>query len=360
MNRLLPLLLLMSALAACAKPEPPLRYLLPVPPEPARVEWLGTYAKESDFDLLTGASVMSQILGDIGGTQFTAPTGIVGDGEGRIFVGDATAGIVVIDLTKRTIAPLPLPESLRFSPVHLAIDARKQLYVADSQGGRVLALSRAGGLLKIYKDEALGRPVGVAVDERSQRLYVSDAANHHVVVFGLDGRKQFSFGKKGEADDSLHGPGAMAFAASGELYIAEQLAARVSVWKADGTFVRRFGSRDDTQAGFESLRGIQFDSEQNLWVTDFRRGAVRAFTPEGRLLFVLTGPASHAMGFANPYGLFITPDDELWVSEYLVKRVARWRYLSKSVLQKHPITDEDLARLLRNKPAGVDVPDARK
>jgi sugar lactone lactonase YvrE len=218
--------------------------------------------------------------------------------------------------------------------------------VADSLHKCVKVFSREGKLLRSYgRPEELQRPLGVAIDEVRKRIYVSDGLAHQIKIFDLDsGRLTSSLGSglTTKKPGDLYNPAGLAVAADGTLCVVEHLNARVSVFNPDGTFRKYFGTRDAGESGFENPRAAVFDSEGNLWLVDFRRNALRAFDLDGRLLFVHEGPETSRMGFSTPAAIHIDANDEIYVADFAAGRFSHWRYLSKTALERHPVTDADL------------------
>lgn len=343
------LAVLTLAVTACAPQQSAkLRYLLPVPPDTPRIEWLGTYKSEVDFPNYLAKKKLEYLTGVPVKTPLKAPSGIVSDGDGTVFVGDLQyRNILVFNLNNWTITPLLKEASVE--PRQLALDSHRQLYVADSEQRTVRVFSRDGEQLRSYGGkETLQKPLGVAIDEGRQRLYVSDGAANLVRVFDLESGQlllTMGSGYDSRAPGDLHNPVGLAVAKDGRLYVMEHLNARISVFNPDGTFAEFIGTRSSGLDGFENPRDIAIDSEGNLWVADFRRKALRAFDTKGRLLFILEESSEEKSGFLAPAAIHVDENDEIYVADILAGRFSHWRYLSKKALARHPITEEDLERI---------------
>lgn len=328
-------LMTLLLLAACAPPPAP-RYVYPLPPETPRIEWLGTYASQDDFPKSGLQLTFEKIAGKPPLDTFLGPYGIVSDGAGRVFVVDLyMKNIRIYDFNKNRIEFL-LKEPLLDRPYYLALDSKKQLYVADAGLGKVLVLTLDGRLLRTYgsRDE-LTNPVYVEVDEARRRLYVSDTRPGQIVVYGLDdGKKLLAFGH-GE----LMGAQGVAIDRDGNVYVADTLNAAVKVYDGEGKLLRSFGERNDSIRGLEHPKDLAFDSEGNLWLLDYRKDFIRVFRPDGQLLMTAGGPVTHKMGFSTPTAIYISPEDDIYITDLIGRRFSHWRFLSKGVLARHPLTE---------------------
>lgn len=123
-------------------------------------------------------------------------------------------------------------------PNGLALDAGENLYVSDSNNGR-LAIFDAGGRLAASIQRGvgegdLGLPRGVAVDDGL--LYVVDATAHTVKVYELAEEEAAvpsyvgAFGGEGIDDGGFQYPNGIAIDADGRIYVTDRENDRVQIW----------------------------------------------------------------------------------------------------------------------------------
>ncbi|EXX86711.1 hypothetical protein BG53_05580 [Paenibacillus darwinianus] len=86
-----------------------------------------------------------------------------------------------------TSVPLSRPEDI-------FIDARDEVYVADTGNRRVVVFDRWGNYLRTIGKDVLSKPTGVYVDEEGT-VYVADYGVSKVFLFGKDGSLLKQFGK---------------------------------------------------------------------------------------------------------------------------------------------------------------------
>lgn len=334
----------------CAQKERP-RILFPPPPDTSRIEFIGVYASEDDFEKTALQKFQDSIIGSSASAFFKTPYGIVSDSNGVVYISDIHArNLRVYDFNNKTVEYY-LPQSVFSLPLGLALDARGRLYVADGERGKVLVFGPDRTPLFSFGTEAeLTRPAYLTINEQLGRIYVSDGQSHRIVVYDLSGKHLFSFGKGGGGDGEFYSPQGSAFGPDGNLYVADQFNTRIQVLDPEGNFVRKFGERGDQVFQFETPKDVAFDSDGNLYVVDGRRGHIMTYTPEGRLLLVTGGESltSHGLGFGGPRSIFIDMHDRIYVADMINRRFSVWQYLSATYLEKHPITEEDINLLMRS------------
>ncbi len=123
-------------------------------------------------------------------------------------------------------------------PNGLALDGKSDLYVADSNNGRLAIFDPAGKLAASIARGAgegdLGLPRGVAID--GDRLFVVDTTADAVKVYRLPGqatevpRYIGSFGGEGIGDGQFQYPNGIAIGHGGQIYVTDRENGRVQIW----------------------------------------------------------------------------------------------------------------------------------
>ena len=346
-------LLCAGLLAGCAPQASKVRVFWPPLPDQPRLEWLAVYYTAEDMTTSSTSSVMRKALGNAGLEYFSRPSGIVADGQGRVYVADVDAKTVrVFDFNRKVAEPFS-SKAVFQSPAGLELDQSGNLYVADPGAGKVLVFSSQGQPLFACSSEDMTKPAYLALNEKLGRLYVSDGREDRIVVFDLKGRHLFSFGRRGGEEGTFNAPQGLAIDGQGRLFVADQLNARIQVFDAEGQFLYKFGGRGDQQWEFEGPKDLAFDGDGNLHVLDVRKAALVIYSPEGRLLLHLGGKAtSSPVGFSLPVALSITKDNKIYIAEGFNRRFSVWQYLSEEFIRQNPLdekTVEEQLKLLKKK-----------
>jgi DNA-binding beta-propeller fold protein YncE len=194
----------------------------------------------------------------------------------------------------------------------------ERLALANSLAGQVLVLQPSGAIDAVLTLEkpAIGsapRPVGVAF-AGDDRIVVSDANNHRVVVLGLDGRllNSFGTGTRAGGSDGLNVPGGLAIDGEGYIYVVDTLNGRIVKLSSEGEFVRDFASLADTAGSLARPKGVAVDGEDRIYVSDGLQAAIEVFGPNGDYLGVIgrrdpTDPGAGSI-FETPSGLSLAGD----------------------------------------------------
>lgn len=329
----------------CSAVERPI-VMFPLPPETPRIQWLGTYASEDDFEKSGSRVFMENVAGKPPLSGFKGPFGIASDSRGLIYVADSQdANLRVYDLKKKEVNYYS--ENPYFSrPYGITIDSEDNLYVVDGKMRQVLVFnSEREQLRTIGGPSDFEVPIFVEVDDGRDRVYVTDAKASKVVVFNRIGKKLFEIGPKLTETHLLYNPQGLALDKNGNIFIAEMLSARITVVSPEGKFIRTFGERGDAFFQFEAPKDLAFDSDGNLWVADNRRSQIYTYTPTGELLLATGSGVQGALSFSAPTAITVDAQDRILITDRLNQRFMVWQYRSEAYAAAHPLTPKEKAAL---------------
>jgi DNA-binding beta-propeller fold protein YncE len=311
----------------------------PLSPDLPRVRWLEEYTdmakiknpgakKHSWLEKLAGVKTEEE-------TQaLRKPYGITTDSWGRIYVADTQLKVVfMIDPEAKAVerwggtsqAPMALPAGV-------AVDAENRLFVSDAQLCAITCFSPTGDVVARFGMKELGRPGGIAVDRRRNRLFVADAKENRIAVF--DTRKLKLLGYLGRTSTSkkpepgvFSGPTNVAVDLSGNIYVADTLNCRVQVLDPAGKFLHEFGKRGSSPGEFIRPKGIAVDSEGHVYVADAEFNNFQIFTKEGQPLLAVGSLGVDAGEFGLIAGLHIDERDRIYTTEMYVGRIQVFQYI---------------------------------
>jgi DNA-binding beta-propeller fold protein YncE len=192
-------------------------------------------------------------------------------------------------------------------PIGVAVDeANDRVYVTQSAGDRDVAVfDTAGTQLDSLKgpggEKAFHVPVYVAVDPTTSNVYVSDRATSATYVYDATGKFIKEFKPTGVKKWQ---PLGVWFDTDGNLYVTDVSAPKQKVLKVDpsGAVVQEYGADD----GLSFPNGVATTAEGDVYVTDSNHSRVLMYEPTGKLIGDFTREAT-----APPLGLprGITVDD---------------------------------------------------
>src|SRR5713101_3743539 len=174
----------------------------------------------------------------------------------------------------------------------IAVDNEGRVFVADSEGQRILVYSSDGKLQKTFEPNArhakiLQRPFGLLLDGHDH-LYVTDYDADQIQVFSTEGKYLFAWGREGNGKAQFRAPVAIDQDRQGNLYVVEFYGMRVQKFTHEGKFLLTWGS----QAPWGKLAppeqllypsGLTVGPDGNIYVTDSGHDRIKVFNPEGRL-----------------------------------------------------------------------------
>lgn len=307
----------------------------PPPPQATRVRWLEHIANSSWAHPPTKLGLLLAKLS--GGQQtftFKKPYSVATDSAGRVFVSDTGwGGVLVFDRDNDAFGWRgDKGQGALNKPSGIAIGANDHLYVADILLQRVHEFGPAGEFIRTIGAGVLVQPVGVAIDEKTNRLWVVDSRLHGLALFDLDtGAHVRTVGKRGSDDGNFNFPTNVAIGA--EVYVTDTMNFRVQVLDHEGNFLRKWGRNCDSFGCFSRAKGIALDSVGNVYVTDAAFNNVQIFDPSGRLLLFFGGTGNGPGRMWLPAGMHVDKADRVYVvSQY------NWRVNIYQAYPEHAAT----------------------
>jgi len=263
----------------------------------------------------------------------------------------------------------PATSASLYLPGSVVVDAAGNLYIADSYNHRIRKVSPDGIITTVAGDgftddysrgrfsgdggpatsASLNFPVGVAVDA-ARNLYIADFGNHRIrkvspsgTISTVAGNGVYKFGGDGgpAVSASLNWPVKVAVDAAGNLYIADIYNNRIRRVSPSGTISTVAGggtwafSGDGGPATSASLAlpvDVAADAAGNLYIADMNNNRVRKVSPGGIITTVAGnaaqrysgdgGPATSASLFL-PHGVAVDSSGNLYIADQYNNRIRK-------------------------------------
>lgn len=210
------------------------------------------------------------------------------------------------------------PPNRIVEPMGLAVsDDGQRLYVSDFAQLQVFVFDFSRKTFsKIGEEERLARPMGIALDSQ-ERVYVVEQEKKGVGIFTREG-KRIGF----ITHPSLERPSGIAIDRQrGSIYVADSGHTRstehtVKIFGMDGKLLGSIGhGKGEEQGQFMFPTYVSVDAQSNVYVTDTLNSRVQKFDPDGKYLRSF-GQRGNAWGmFDKPKGAALDSFGNLYVAD---------------------------------------------
>lgn len=339
---------LFAFLAGCAAQQKAAkeRYFFPPPPEAPRIEWIATYATQHDFPKTGSALFAESLVGRAEPKTFDRPWGIASDGQGKVFVADTNAGVLVVyDLNRYTIETVG--EDVLAKPMGVGMDSDGNVYVSDAKKAAVYVFDKdLRPLHQLGEGGTLSRPSGLSVNDKLKRLYVADSRNHNIVVFDLSDKSKppVAIGSRGTGEGQFNFPVDVAIDSKDNLIVSDSLNARIQILDKDGRFISKFGERGSGLGFFKMIKGVAVSKDDNIYVVDGQGDDFSIFKEDGTYLLTVGGTFSTKTtrkpgigGLFIPSDVFIDKNNTVYITDSMNRRFQVYQVVDEEWLKKHPI-----------------------
>jgi hypothetical protein len=313
--------LILLLLAGCATAPPPVKeppVFYPGPPDPPRIQFLRSFSGSDD--LVPPRSAFAKFV--TGGKEniviLDKPYGIAGY-KGKIYVCDTNATVMVLDLEKKTFAPMEGVHGLGklMQPINISIDKDGNKYVADPVRGQVVMFDKNDFYVKAFGPVESWKPVDATVYEGL--LYVADEKNGEIKIFDIpSGSLRNAIGKKGEdaSKAKLGLPTNIAFDKEGYLYVADVGRFQIVKLDRDGNSRGVIGSLGKVPGSFARPKGIALDQQNRLFAVDAAFNNVQIFTTGGQLLLYFSQAGKGRGDLLLPAKVAVDYDNVKYFQQY--------------------------------------------
>lgn len=217
------------------------------------------------------------------------------------------------------------------NPKNIAIDSRGNIFVADSDNGRIQKFDSSGKFLLAWGTrspenvigprETFNQPWGIAVDAQGN-IFVADTWNHRIQKFDSNGKFLTTWGENGDTrgvaqaePSKFYGPRAIAMDPQGNLYVTDTGNKRVLKFSSDGAPLAQYGGLGTENGQFQEPVGIAVDAQGNIFVADTWNQRIQKF--DKNFTFVTQWPvvAWDSQSVVNKPYLAIDPDGNVFITD---------------------------------------------
>ena len=205
-----------------------------------------------------------------------------------------------------------------YQPMGLALsDDQQRLYVVDRAWNMVFVFDFAKGEVRSIGDQErfpLAWPVGVALDGQ-ENVYDSDTGTRTVRVYDRNGEFVRGIGK-GVLDRPT---GVAVDPARQRLYVVDTGAKesveahRVEVFDLEGHPLQQIGRRGVADGQFNFPTFVSLDPQGHLYVVDSVNNHIQVFDPDGKFLWKFGQSGDRLGDFARPKGVAVDTFGNIYV-----------------------------------------------
>ena len=278
--------------------------------------------------------VLNVVAGEPEYHLMSRPYGIAVDSRGRAIVSDPGAGgIHIFDFENhkyKFIERWEKGKDAMIAPQCIALDALDNIYVTDSESGKIFVFEPSGkfkhalGSLK-GGEGYFKRPTGIAVDSAAQRIYVTDTVRDKIFVLDMQGQVIETIGKHGTGKGEFFYPTELHLD-NDNLLVVDAMNFRVQWFARNGNPEGTMGEIGDQPGSIFRPKGVAVDSEDHLYIVDGLSGLVQVFDREGRLLYYFGKRGTELGAFQLPSGVFIDHNDRVFVVDSYNRRIQVFDY----------------------------------
>ena len=292
----------------------------------------------SEFEVKPNRGFWNKLVDVVAGAPdfryLVRPYSVIADSRGRIIVSDPGAsGVHIFDFVQKKYKFIERREKTKdamTTPQCVAVDAQDNIYVTDSEAGKIFVFEPGGKYVRAIGSLKGGegyfkRPTGIAVDSGAGRIYVTDTLRDQIFVLDMQGGILQTIGKTGNGEGEFNVPTELRL--SGQyLLVVDSMNFRVQAFSRDGKFQYAIGKIGDSTGALFRPKAVGVDSEGDVYVVDAQWGVVQVFNRQGQLLYYFGAKGTHAGEFQLPSGLFISHDDKVLVVDSFNRRIQVFHY----------------------------------
>ncbi len=248
-----------------------------------------------------------------GRTQFGSISGLCVDSAGKVYVADRERGLVHVFLPQQGKKyadwdKVPPPTSVKWVEDINVLGGKtvwagnNTLFAVDNKNGLILKITDGRVSQSISVKDCT--PISIALD-KARSLWVMDRREKRVLRIDNQGGIRFSFGSSGSMPGQFSKPSDMAITSMGIIFVSDLGNRWVQTFSSDGLLLNVFREGKDG-APFLAPSAIALDDNDVLYVLDSKKCTVTSFSPVGKLLSQFGKEGRGKGELDEPVSLFAT------------------------------------------------------
>jgi sugar lactone lactonase YvrE len=270
---------------------------------------------------------LAEIIGSFGRElgQFNTPVGIALDPEGNLYVADSRNHRIQKITPAGDVFGLGGADSLVL-PQGVAVDATQFIYVAEIGAHRLRKFGPKGQFVFSLGGSArslarFSSPTALCLDTYHQ-LYIADTDNGRITSYSATGHWRTDYHSP-DPGGRFSRPQGVAVDLEGRVYVADTMRHRVVRLKPNGELDLVIGQPGPELGELDEPRGLALDRDGGLWVADSGNDRVQKFDPEGKVICCFPERPTPHLDLSCPSAVAVDNEGSVYVSDTMSHRLLR-------------------------------------
>ena len=192
-------------------------------------------------------------------------------------------------------------------------------------------------------------PSDIGIDQNNN-LYISDAFNHTIYKYDLNGNLEFFWGDNGVEYGKFNYPMAIDIDSYGNVYIVDSGNHRIQKFNENGEFIKTWGYNGYKQGEFLWPSDIALDKDENIYICDEKNHRIQKFNNNGEFLLFWGDKGNNNNEFDRPTNIAVDSNGFVFVLDQNNFRIQKFYSNGKYISS---ISSENMEEL--EKPSGIAI-----
>ncbi|TAL68785.1 MAG: 6-bladed beta-propeller [Bacteroidetes bacterium] len=197
-----------------------------------------------------------------------------------------------------------------------------KIFFTDSKNDKIYVMNNKDDTPRILNDTLiLNQPTGIAYSNSKDEIWISETANHRIMILDGNGNLKRTIGKRGTSSGEFNFPTYIWIDSEENVYIVDAMNFRIQILSNQGEVLSVFGEAGNSTGYIASPKGIATDSYGHIFLVDALFNSVQVFDRKGNFLYYF-GTQGKADGeFWLPSGIFIDKNDRIYIADSYNSRI---------------------------------------